>query len=176
MSDSLPATTTPRKPLSARQQLFVDAFRGEAKGNASEAARIAGYRDTTTYPYRLLKMPEIRARLEEHLEENGITADRIMNEVADIAFADWRDFVTIRFGKDGKQVDVKMDLSSKVKSLDMLGKQFGMFRDKLDVTHSGSVGVEHRLEELSRLTDEELRLMRELQNKATAIEAEGKVK
>lgn len=53
--------------LNPKQQVFVAAYIGEAKENATEAARIAGYLQPMQQGSRLLRNVEIRAAIDEHL-------------------------------------------------------------------------------------------------------------
>jgi hypothetical protein len=54
--------------------------------------------------------------------------------LADVAFADWREFVTVRtHPKTGAQIDVRMDLTNKVKALELLGKYHSLFVEKQEV-------------------------------------------
>lgn len=55
--------------LSAKQATFVSAYIGEAKGNATEAARIAGYKHPGQQGHDLLKKLEIKAAIDEHMAE-----------------------------------------------------------------------------------------------------------
>lgn len=122
------------KPLSARQELFIAAYIGEAKGNASEAARIAGYKNPGQYGHYLLKNHQISARVKEHVSKYVASADDILAELADVAMADWRDFIeVIARDKSGKPVKVRMDLSNKVKALELLGKHHQLFTEKQEI-------------------------------------------
>lgn len=127
-------TDTLAKPLTYKQERFVEAMIGEANGNLAEAARIAGFKDTRGYPYVLMQNPAIRARVEKRVDEFAVSSDRILQELADIAYADWKHFIVIKTNpKTGAHIDVKMDLTSKVKALELLGKHKQLFTDKLDI-------------------------------------------
>ena len=117
--------------LTLKQQLFVDAYLGAANGNATEAARMAGYKSPHPEGSRLLRNATILARVNQKLEASGITADAVLAELADVGFADWREFVEV-LGRDkeGKPTRTKMDLTNKVKSLELLGKHLQLFIDR----------------------------------------------
>jgi phage terminase small subunit len=55
--------------LSAKQQVFIAAYIGEAKGNATAAARIAGYKQPRVQGSENLTKPAIREAIDEHLAE-----------------------------------------------------------------------------------------------------------
>lgn len=122
--------------LSTRHELFVAAYVGDAHGNATEAARMAGYQKPAQQGSRLLKNAKIAARIAEHVEQAVCRSEDVLKELADVAFADWRDFVeVIARDKTGKPVKVRMDLTNKVKALELLGKYHSLFveRQKIDI-------------------------------------------
>jgi hypothetical protein len=53
--------------LNPKQAVFVAAYIGEAKHNATEAARIAGYKQPGMHGHRLMKNDEIQTAIAEHL-------------------------------------------------------------------------------------------------------------
>lgn len=122
--------------LTTKQELFVAAYLGAAHGNATEAARMAGYKNPNVQGPRLLANVGIASRVSKHVEERFASADDVLREIADVAFADWREFVTIRTNpKTGAQIDVKLDMTAKVKCLEMLAKYHGLQteRAQLDI-------------------------------------------
>lgn len=131
-------TSQPKK-FTLKQELFLSAYLGEAKGNASEAARIAGYKNPMQEGSRLLRNDEIRARIEEFLAPKYATAEQVLQELTEVGLSEWRDFLTIKTAH-GETVDVRMDLGSKVKSLELLGKYHQLFTDKVE--HSGGIDIQ----------------------------------
>jgi phage terminase small subunit len=120
--------------LSTKQELFVAAYLGEAHGNATEAARMAGYKHPNVQGSRLLDNANIASRVAQHIEKKFATADDVLRELADVAFADWRDFVEVlAYDREGNPVKVKMDLTNKVKALELLGKHHQLFADRIDL-------------------------------------------
>jgi phage terminase small subunit len=123
--------------LTTKQEVFVRAYIGEAKFNATKAARMAGYSESSAYQrgYELVKNSDIRARIDEMLDEMTLTAKETLTELTDVATAEWRDFVEIlSWDAEGKPLKVKMDLGSKVKSLELLGKHHQLFSDNLNIS------------------------------------------
>lgn len=122
------------KPLNPQQEAFVAAYLGEAHGNASEAARIAGYKKPGQYGHQLLKNIQIASRVKEHVANKFASADAVLQELADVALSEWRDHIEIiARDKTGKPIKVRMDLSNKVKALELLGKHHQLFTEKQEI-------------------------------------------
>lgn len=81
--------------LTYKQTLFVEAYLGEANGNASEAARIAGYRNPGQLGHRLVKKSAIRARIDQRLASAAMPANEVLARLSEQASADLADFVEI---------------------------------------------------------------------------------
>lgn len=123
-----------QRPLTTKQELFIAAYLGEARGNATQAARIAGYKNPEASGKENLRKPPIASRVKEHVAKYVASADDILAELADVGFADWRDFIEIiARDKSGKPVKVKMDLSSKMKALELLGKHHQLYTEKQEI-------------------------------------------
>ncbi len=118
----------------------------------------------------LLKKPEIRSRIDEALAEQskrtGVTADRIVRELARIAFIKADDVinmdnVTIKeeasdddlaaiasvkikstFFENGNSIEREVKLHDKLKALELLGRRFGMFTDNINLSGDVDVGVQ----------------------------------
>lgn len=120
--------------LTTKQEAFCAAYLGPAHGNATEAARMAGYKNPNVQGPRLLVNVGIAARISNHVAEKFASADDVLREIADVAFADWREFVTIRTNpKTGAQIDVKLDMTAKVKCLEMLAKYHGLQTERQQI-------------------------------------------
>lgn len=123
--------------LTTKQEAFVAAYLGAAHGNATEAARMAGYAVPRQEGSRLLSNAVIAARVSQHVEERYAKADEVLAELASVAFAEWHDFVEVTGrAKDGEATKVRSDIASKVKALELLGKYHQLFIEKqqVDVT------------------------------------------
>lgn len=128
--------------LTAKQQAFIDAYVGEARFNASKAALIAGYSEKSAgqLGWQLLQIPTISARIKEILESRALSAEGVLAELADVATSEWRDHVEVlMYDREGNPVKTKMDLSSKVKSLEIIAKAHGLLKENVSV--SGNVGL-----------------------------------
>ena len=144
--------------MTQKQQRFVDHYLVDL--NATQAAIRAGYSQRTAAEigHENLRKPQIQAAIEatqaEHARRLEITTDRILRELARIAFADMREFAAVSGGgirlrdsaswtdHDAAAVaelvetggGVRVKLHNKLAALDMLAKRFGLYApDKLQV-------------------------------------------
>lgn len=135
--------------------------------NATQAAIRAGYSPDTAKAIGCenLTKPDIRAHIDRAMAERsrrtGVNADRVIQELAKIAFVNATDVIdpktaTVKenalpedmaaiqsvkvktFGEDGLEREIKM--ADKLKALEMLGRHLGMFKDKLEL--SGGLDTE----------------------------------
>lgn len=115
------------KTLSERERRFVLAYTGEALGNATEAAKIAGYapKSAGKAGWELTKRPHVQQALEQRQQKLTHTIDlrdeRILEEIGKVAFAD---------------VEVKK-AGDKVKALELLAKH----KRLIDGDNQGSAKV-----------------------------------
>lgn len=92
--------------MTPKQQKFVEEYQKDL--NATKAAQRAGYSTKTAYSagQRLLKVVEVadalKAATEARSERADVTADRVLRELAVIAFSDIRAL----FGKNGQLKDI----------------------------------------------------------------------
>ena len=145
--------------LTPKQQRFVDEYLIDL--NATQAAIRAGYSAQTANEQgsRLLTNVSVEAAIKRSIAERsrrtGVTADRVIMELAKIGFVNIADVAdldhaTIQDGalrddtaaiqsvkvkripvEDGDIVERELKLHDKVKSLDLLGRHLGIFNDKL---------------------------------------------
>ena len=150
--------------LTAKQARFVEEYLVDL--NATQAAIRAGYSENTSYSIgqRLLKHVEIQkaitAAREKQQQRTEITADRVLEEYAKIAFFDprklftsdgaikppeqWDDDVAavigaldvVEIGDDGEMIGrvKKLKLIDKKGALDSIGKHLGMFVDRTELS------------------------------------------
>ncbi len=78
--------------LTFRQRLFVSYYLGDANGNATEAARMAGYAVPGVQGCENLAKPNIRAEIEAALVGPAMSADETLARISDFASADLGDF------------------------------------------------------------------------------------
>ena len=65
----------------------------------------------------------IQERMQERQKRTEITQDRVLNELAAMAFADV-----------AEAVEIRLKPSDKLKALELLGRHLGMFRDRVEVS------------------------------------------
>ena len=148
--------------MTKKQKRFVEEYLIDL--NATQAAIRAGYSPETAYSIgsENLKKPEIRACIEKAMAERskrtGINQDRIIMELAKIGLLNPKDLVDFyeatvkeeaaeedlaaiasvrvkRFPtKDGEGIEREIKMHDKTKALELLGRHFGMFKDKVEVS------------------------------------------
>ena len=152
---------TKRKPkskdaLTLKQRLWVEAYLGKANGNATEAARIAGFGQPRQAGSRMLSNVVIRALVEKRVVEAAMSADEVLQRVTGIAGADIGSFITIdkkgswvvdlRKGKGQTNLVRKLrfdkygpviELQDPFRAVKLLGEFHGLWRgqkaDKIDL-------------------------------------------
>ena len=158
-----------KQPLNPKQARFVEEYLVDCNG--TQAAIRAGYSKKTANEQSsaLLAKPHIQDALKIGLhaksERAGITAERVLQELARVAFGTPRDLMT--WGANGvvlkesetltedqvAQVSevsesesqfggsLKIKRHDKVKALELLGRHLGMFKDKLELGGPGGAPV-----------------------------------
>ena len=151
--------------MTKKQKRFIEEYLIDL--NATQAAIRAGYSPDTAYSIgnENLKKPEIKAHIDKAMAERskrtGVNADRVVMELAKIAFVNADDVIDFKtatvkegarpedmaaiqsvkvktFGEDGLEREIKM--ADKIKTLELLGSHLGMFKDKVEV--SGTLETE----------------------------------
>lgn len=155
--------------MTKKQKRFIEEYLIDL--NATQAAIRAGYSPETAKSIgnENLTKPDIRAHIDKAIAERskrtGVNADRVLMELAKIAFVNPTDVIdpetaTVKaaasandtaaiqsvkvktFGEDGLEREIKM--ADKLKALELLGKHLGMFKEKVDV----SVGTSGKLDDI----------------------------
>lgn len=151
--------------MTQKQKRFIEEYLIDL--NATQAAIRAGYSPDTAKSIgsENLTKPDIQARIARAMAERsrrtGVNADRVVMELAKIAFVNANDVIdpdtaTVRpdalpedtaaiqsvkvktFGEDGLEREIKM--ADKLKALELLGRHLGMFKDKVEL--SGALEIE----------------------------------
>lgn len=147
--------------LTEKQQRFIDEYLIDL--NATQAAIRAGYSVKTAKDIgcqnlaKLNIQQAISEKMAKRSKRTGVNQDRIVLELAKIAFVNAADVIdsddaTIKAGataddtaaiqsvkvkviptKEGEGVEREIRLNDKLKALELLGKHLGMWNDKLDV-------------------------------------------
>lgn len=131
--------TEKKKKLTAKQSTFIDAYLGEAKMNAAQAARIAGY-----------KHPETQGA--ENLRKLRPWIDKVMNERHSNAIATQEEiqkfFTSVLRGEvkeevvsnSGKILEVPASTKDRLKAAECMGRAYGMFTERKEI--SGNLNIE----------------------------------
>ena len=160
--------------MTGKQKRFIEEYLIDL--NATRAAIRAGYSPVTAKDIGCenLKKPMIRRHIDRAMAERsrrtGVNADRVVMELAKIAFVNASDVIdadtaTLKpdaspedtaaiqsvkvktFGEDGLEREIRM--ADKLRALELLGKHLGMFKDKVEL--SGSLeGEKTKLDDLIR--------------------------
>lgn len=146
--------------MTNKQKRFIEEYLIDF--NATQSAIRAGYSVDTAYQSGAenLKKPQIKSKIEKALAERsrrtGITQDRVIQELARVAFVNFNDVVDENgeiktdasaddlacvesykvengYSINGRFSKREVKLASKLKALELLGKHLGMFSDKFDV-------------------------------------------
>jgi phage terminase small subunit len=153
--------------LTGRQKLFVQEYLIDL--NATQAAIRAGYSANSAYSesYKLTHIPHIRAAIDEAMavlsKRTGINAERVLRELARVAFVNIEDVIDLNEGTvksdaarddkaavaavkvkkvqtdEGENTEREVRLADKLKALELLGKHLGMFTENINL--NGEMGV-----------------------------------
>ena len=147
--------------LTDKQQRFVDEYLIDL--NATQAAIRAGYSVRTANEQgtqnlaKLSIQDAISKKMAERSKRTGVNQDRVVLELAKVAFAKMTDIVdskgrikedaspddlacieSIKYKESdneyGGSVEREVKIASKLKALELLGKHLGMWSDKFNVT------------------------------------------
>lgn len=184
------------RKLTPRQSRFVDEYLVDL--NATQAAIRAGYSAKTSASQgeRLLRNVEIQAAITAAMkarqERTEITQDRVLAELAKIAFGDQR--AVMEWGPSGVKLrdskaltgdqaaivsevsesvtaaggTLKLKTHDKVGALKLIGDHLGMFKQRMELTgkDGGPIQSQDAPPDLSSLTDEELEQLARIVAKA----------
>ena len=180
----MPRTLTELTPKEAQ---FVDQWLIDK--NARRAAIAVGYseRSATKLGWELLQKPHIKkavkAALDAQQKRTQITADRVLMELASVAFLDPRkifdesgspkaitsldddtaraisglDVVSFGNADSGVGQIQKVRFADKLSALEKIGKHLGMFRDRVEVTGKDGEPLHPPGRPLADLTTDEIR-------------------
>lgn len=147
-----------------KQKMFIDEYLIDL--NATQSAIRAGYSPKTAHQiaHDMMGKPhiaeEIARRKAERSRRLGINQERVVEELAKIAFSRLTDIVDPSTGeiredateddlaclesvkiktiptKSGQGVEREIKMTQKIKAIELLGKHLGMFSDKLKIEGS----------------------------------------
>jgi len=147
--------------LTEKQKTFCDEYLIDL--NATQAAIRAGYSPDSAKEIGCenLTKPNIRAYIDKEIanrsKRTGINQDRVIRELARIAFVNANDVINMNEAtlkadateddtatiasvkvktiptKEGEGVEREIKLADKLKALELLGKHLGMFKDNINI-------------------------------------------
>lgn len=139
-----------KKKLTIKQQRFADEY--IRTGNASEAARLAGYSPKTAHRIgqENLQKPAIKAyidkRLEELKKESIAEQDEILQYLTSVMRGEIKDeqllVVGDEFGSEVEKHEKRTDTAVRLKAAELLGKRYAMWTEKHQVENITPVFVE----------------------------------
>lgn len=148
--------------LTEKQKRFVEEYLIDL--NATQAAIRAGYSPDSAKEIgsENLTKPNIRTYIDSEIanrsKRTGVNQDRVIRELARIAFVNANDVINIEEAtlkedaceddtatiasvkvktiptKEGEGVEREIKLADKLKALELLGKHLGMFKDKVELS------------------------------------------
>lgn len=155
--------------LTEKQKRFADEYLIDL--NATQAAIRAGYspRSAAEQASRLLKNAKVRAYIDERMAElsrrTGVNQERILRELARIAFVNAPELInmedaTIREDatiddmaaiasvrvkiiptENGQGIEREIRLADKIRALDLLGKRFAMWTERQQIDANFGVQI-----------------------------------
>lgn len=154
--------------LTVKQRMFVEEYLIDL--NATQAAIRAGYSAKTADQQgsRMLANVKVQQAIAERMAERskrtGVSQDRVVLELAKVAFLKMTDVVdrngaikqdaseddlacieSIKYKESdneyGGSVEREVKVASKLKALELLGKHLGMWNDKLDVNVTAPIVI-----------------------------------
>lgn len=162
--------------MTKNQKIFVDEYLIDLNATRAYKTAYPNIKNdvvAATNGGRLLRNAQIKIEIEKRMKEREkrteITQDKVIKELANLAFTDRTDIVTITSGRviiqnfDDLTIEQRACIAGvketkfgieilfygKEKALEMLGRHLGMFNDKIEVKGELETGVQN-------LTDEEL--------------------
>lgn len=131
------------KKLTNKQRAFIDAYCGASKFNATDAARRAGYKHPEVQGSQNLEKlsVEISKRM-QHLKEKSGASIMSQQEVAQRLSKFANGSIKVQqLANNGKLVDAPVSPKDQLKALELLGKSYGMFVDKKEVSGDMSIDI-----------------------------------
>lgn len=155
--------------MTEKQKKFCEEYLVDL--NATQAAIRAGYSSKTANEQgsQLLANISVRARIDEALAEQskrtGVTADRVVRELARVAFVNAPNVIDLDNATvkeeacaddtaaiasvkvktiptaDGMGVEREIKLADKLKALELLGRRLGLFTDNVNLSGEGVVQI-----------------------------------
>lgn len=130
--------------LTAKQQVFCDEYLISL--NATQAAIKAGYSERSARVIGLenLTKPALKKYIDERMNEERekriASREEILQYLTGVVRGEERGTTLVGVGMGAQEVtQEKPTISERTKAAELLGKRYGLFVDKQQIEHSGSV-------------------------------------
>jgi phage terminase small subunit len=142
-----------KRKLTEKQERFIDYY--IELGNATEAAKKAGYSERTAYSIgnENLKKPEIKKQIEERLKEledkRIAKAEEVLKYLTAVMRGEETEEVVVvenlgDFMSRATTIDKQVGAKERIKAAELLGKRYALFTDKLDVNEPISITIKRK--------------------------------
>lgn len=129
---------TEKKKLTAKQSTFIDAYLGEARMNAAQAARIAGYKHPETQGAENLR--KLRPYIDEVMNKRHSNAIATQEEIQKFFTSVLRGEVKEEVvSNSGKILEVPASTKDRLKAAECMGRAYGMFTERKEI--SGTMDI-----------------------------------
>ena len=136
--------------MTEKQKRFCEEYLIDT--NATKAAERAGYSKKTAYSIGIenLRKPEIKAYLDEKLakmhDERTADAKEVMEYLTSVMRGESEAEIVVVEGigdgaSEARRFMKAPDEKERLKAAELLGKRYGLFRDKMDVTGAAAVTI-----------------------------------
>lgn len=131
--------TEKKKKLTAKQSAFIDAYLGEAKMNATQAARIAGYKHPEVQGAENLRKlrPYISKTMNKRHTDAIATQEEIQQFFTAVVRGEVKEEVV---SNNGKILEVPASTKDRLKAAECMGRAYGMFTERKEI--SGNLNIE----------------------------------
>lgn len=132
--------TEKKKKLTAKQNTFVDAYLGEAKMNAAQAARIAGYKHPETQGAENLR--KLRPYIDEVMDKRHSNAIATQEEIQQFFTAVVRGEVKEEVvSSNGLVLEVPASTKDRLKAAECMGRAYGMFTERKEISGTMDINI-----------------------------------
>lgn len=124
--------------LTERQKRFIDYYIETA--NATESAKRAGYSEKTAKNIGAENLTKLNSFIQERLEEKE--SERIASQEEVLRY-----LTSVMRGEEKDQFGLDASLQDRTKCAELLGKRYGTFKEKVDVTGNIPVVIQDDITE-----------------------------
>lgn len=132
-----------KRRLTPKQKAFCDYY--IETGNATEAARKAGYSEKTAYSIgqENLKKPEIKSyiadRMAEKEKDRIASQDEVLEFLTQVLRGEVTEQVPVTLMKEFQIIDKAPSIKDRTKAAELLGKRYALFTENMN--HSGDMNI-----------------------------------